>query len=279
MKPEVADDPRGGFALILVLWTLLLVAVLTQSLMLEARTSKATAVDEVARFQDRLLLDGAINRAIAASLDQRDPLRLALDGTRHVTQVLGRDVELSEQNEAGKINPNLAAPALISKLLRYLGAPEPEALTLEIVAWRDPSPTAMQQGSIDRYRAAGRRYLPRFGPFRCGGELGLVLGMSDTLLQAAQPFLTVWSSDGAIDRTLASDGMLQMLAATGDPLASSQKNALDAGQAAGADRTVALGDVVTITARLNTPASKRSQSATIQFIGGRRMSYRTLSFQ
>ena len=273
------EGDEGGFALILVLWTLLLVAAIVQGLMLEVRASRSVASDEVTAFENDMVLDGAINRATVALLDDRDPLRLPLDGSTHAISLFGRDVELSEEAEAGKVDINLSPPDILSRLFRRLGSPDPEALAMALVAWREPTPALQRQDVIDRYRISGRGYGPRFGPFRSVGEVGLVIGMDDHLRRALQPFLTIWSGSGIVERSLASDGLLQILAEDGDRLAESQRRARNSDQAAGWKQSVALGDVITITARLSSPTTRRARAATIQVVSGTPISFRVIAWQ
>src|SRR5205085_2660138 len=49
------------------------------------------------------------------------------------------------------------------------------------------------------YRAAGLTYGPRGAPFQHAGELSLVLGVPDVLIERASPFLTVYSGQPQIN--------------------------------------------------------------------------------
>jgi general secretion pathway protein K len=66
-----------------------------------------------------------------------------------------------------------------------------------IVAWRTkPQPGPDPEASL--YQAAGRRYVPRGAPFPSAGELWLVHGLPDALLERVMPFVTVFSGRAQI---------------------------------------------------------------------------------
>jgi general secretion pathway protein K len=269
-----------GFALLLVLWALLLLSVLGGSFLVEARTTRIVADTGVTQLRARLMSDGAINRAIMALLDMRDPLRLPLDGSTRVIRLFDRDIRLRVESENGKASLNAAPLGLLAALFRSIDVPseDADALAARVVAWRTPSSDNARSDETALYRQAGRSYRPRFGPFRSVGELRLVLGMTDVLQAAIAPLTTVWSGDSAIDRSVAGDAMLRVLEGAGDSLARAQRVARDAGKAAGAGRALAVGEAVTIAARLEMPDMIVERTAVIQLAGDRREPYRVLAW-
>lgn len=269
-----------GFALVLVLWALLLLSVLGGSFLVEARTTRIVADTGAAQLRARLISDGAINRAIMALLDMRDPLRLPLDGSTRIIRLFDRDIRLRVESESGKANLNAAPLGLLTALFRSVEvSPEDaDALAARVVAWRTPSSDNARGDENALYRDAGRSYQPRFGQFGSVGELRLVLGMTDALQAALAPLTTVWSGDSAIDRSVAGEAMLRVLEREGDSLAAAQRVARDAGQAAGAGRVLAVGEAVTIAARLEMPDLVVERTAVIQLAGDRREPYRVLAW-
>src|SRR5262249_6878141 len=153
------------------------------SLLLEARTSRTVAATGAEHLRARLIADGAINRAIMALLDARDPLRLPLDGAVQSIQIFGEKIALRDESEAGKVNLNAAPLGLLPALFAGEGAPPPQAalLAARVATWRAPSNALARSEAIAAYQDAGRPYGPRFAPFRSVGELRLVLGMTDAL--------------------------------------------------------------------------------------------------
>src|SRR5262249_21522317 len=148
-----------------------------------------------------------------------------------------------------------------------------------IVIWRSPHRDSSGQVDATVYRDAGRSYGPRFGSFRSIGELRLVIGMSDVVQTAVAPFITVWSETGIVDRSVAKEGLLRMLAADNDNLAAAQLAARQAGRAAGADRPVALGETLTIRASVEISGVSVTRGASIQIAGDRNEPYRVLTWR
>jgi general secretion pathway protein K len=274
-------SPRDkGFALVIVIWALLLLSVLGSSFLLEARAARTIANTAAAQFMARMVADGAINRAIMSLLDPRDPLRLSLDGTPREIQLLGQKILLSCESEAGKIDLNGAPHNLLTLLFRgqALDVDEAEFVAKQVELWRSLPRNASEEAAVALYRDAGRSYGPRFGMFRSIGELRLVIGMNDALQSAVAPFITVWSGNGTADLSVANEGLLRLLAAENDNLASSQLAARQKGNAAGANRPVALGEVVTIQASLGVSGVTVERTASIQIAGDRNEPYRVLAW-
>jgi type II secretory pathway component PulK len=109
--------------------------------------------------------------------------------------------------------------------------------------------------------------------------LRLVLGMTDELYQSVLPLITVYSQSAEIDRQVASDGVLAVFAVMGDQLAQSQQHARDRGQASGVDRRPAMGEALTIRARLTSADLVMPRTAVVRIAGDRREPYWVLSWR
>src|ERR1700722_6555151 len=135
------EAAEKGFALVLVLWALLLLSVLGGSFLVEARTTRIVAATGVVQLQGRQMSDAAINRAIMALLDARDPLRLTLDGSTRVIRLFDRDIHLRVESENGKASLNAAPLGLLASLFRSIDVPpaDADALAARVVAWRTAS--------------------------------------------------------------------------------------------------------------------------------------------
>lgn len=279
MQPRRGKDD-AGFALVLVLWVLVLLGLLGAGLLHEARMTRQQAASVAGALQARAAADGAIRRAILGLLDPRDPLRLPLDGTRHPVALFGRSIQVQVASETGRIDLNAASPDLLAALFRGVGLGPSEAagLAASVVAWRQAAPASTDDPDAP-YRDAGRLYGPRQGPFRAVGELRLVLGMSDPLQEAVRPLVTVWSHAPGVDRGAAGSEMLDVLAQAGDELAGLQRSAREHGDAAGADRQPGVGEALAITARLEEGGRVTERRAVIQLAGSRKEPYRVLSWQ
>jgi general secretion pathway protein K len=274
------NSPDSGFALLIVLWALLLLSILAGGYLLEARAARTVAATAVSQARARALADAAINRSIMALLNPRDPLRLPLDGSLHEIRLLDHRIALRWESEAGKVDLNAAPAGLLTSVLQGQGLSEEEAagLAKQIVVWRSPSRGPAREAATALYREAGRSYGPRFGPFRSIGELRLVVGVNDALQTLITPLITVWSNTGAIDRSVANENLLHALETANDSLAGRQMAARQAGRAAGSDRPPALGEVLTITARLEMADMVFTRTAAVQIAGDRTEPYRVLSW-
>jgi general secretion pathway protein K len=280
MVPAKAPS-RSGFALVAVLWLLLILSVIGAMLLRGAGSERELAASEVTLTQARLLADAGINRAVMSLTNAQDPLKWRLDGTKQAIQLLDHDIEIAVQSEAAKIDLNLAPPKLLAALLRSQGVAPGDAgeIADRIVAWRSPLAAGEPDGAADIYRDAGRRYGPLHGTFRSVDELRLVLGMTDELQTALSAAVTVYSRNPAVDRQVADDIVLHALEEADDALAGSQRAARSQGQASGIDRAPLLGEALTITATVRSDSMTMIRSAVVRVTGDKRVPYWVLAWR
>jgi len=113
---------------------------------------------------------------------------------------LGRaNVAVNFISEAARIDLNSASPQLVANFFTGLGIERQQAeeYAERIDGWTaKPRPVSRLSTAEDSeealYRAAGRSYSPRGGPFAHIDELSLVLGLPPALIERAKPFLTVY---------------------------------------------------------------------------------------
>jgi general secretion pathway protein K len=104
------------------------------------------------------------------------------------------------RSEAARIDLNGAPKELLAGLFFGLGARPDDALAYadRIIGWRTkPQPGQDQEASL--YQMAGRRYGPRGGPFQHPGELWLVHGLPEALVERAMPLVTVYNGVAQIN--------------------------------------------------------------------------------
>jgi general secretion pathway protein K len=213
---------QRGYALLIVLWSLALLALLGTQVLATSRQETQLARN----LRDSAVLEaaanGAVQRAIFATLDSSAG-HWPADGITRVLVIGGIPVAVRIDDEAGKVNPNYASTALLQALLSQVGADPATAgaVAAAITQWRDatsvpghPSPAVAQ------YTAAGRAYAPTGAPFASLDELGAVLGTTPALLAQLRPHLTVFTDgnpiatqDSIVARALAATG--QSTAASG----------------------------------------------------------------
>ncbi len=181
-------DERG-FALLLVLWGLVLLSLIVTGMASAGRVEAQLTFNLRAAAEAEVVADGAVYQAVLGLLrgegEGASELRLP-DAT----------VALLVADESGKVNPNAAEPELLAALLRALDADARTAdgVAAAIADWRFPGDAARPGGArLREYRAAGRDYGPPGAPFRSLDELGLVLGMTPALLARALPHLSLYA--------------------------------------------------------------------------------------
>ncbi len=208
--------PRDrGFALLLVLWSLVLLTMITTRLIAAGRDEVHLASNLRAAASAEMLADAAVHEAVFHLLDRSDagweaggaPRRVALPGGTAVLRI---------GDESGRVNPNQASEALLRALLQGVGADAgtARAVAASILDWRSVGPFARPFGAKGpEYRAAGRDYGPPEAQFRTVSELGLVLGMTPALLDRLAPHMTVFY-DGDPDPGHAGPVVLKALRAS-----------------------------------------------------------------
>ena len=188
-----------GFALLLVLWTMVLLALLASQVTGAGRaeTKLAAALREGAQLQSAA--DAAVNETIWHMLDGGGDYWAPGAMVRVLNEAAGR-VTVTVTDERGKLDVNQAPPALLQALFAVLGTDRTTAQNLAnaIADWR-----SQQQSSTDTdtplsasYRMQGRAWGPAGQEFQRLDELQLVLGITPELYQASLPYLTLALEQG-----------------------------------------------------------------------------------
>jgi general secretion pathway protein K len=186
---------NGGFALIIVLWTLVLIGFIVAHMTASGRMEIRIAGNLVANSASRAAADGAIFEAIFNLSDPQPEQRWPVDGTPRQVTVGSSRVTLRVEDEASWINPSTAPPALLEALLQVTGNDPDTArrIATAISGWVGSAALPGQQEAlVAEYRAAGLDYGPPGAPFETLGELGRVLGMTPAMLTAIRPHLTLY---------------------------------------------------------------------------------------
>jgi general secretion pathway protein K len=217
--PASPRQGSAGFALLIVLWTLVLIAFVVLHLTASGRTEIRIANNLVANAVTAAAADGAISEAIFNLSASRAEQRWPLDGPPRQIAVGECGVAVRLLDEAARVNPNLASPALLEALLRVLGN-DPDAsrrIAGAIADWVGSSPTPKAVDALQaEYRAAGLDYGPPGAPLETIGELRRVLGVTPAVYAALRPHLTLYGpseptpsgSDPAVAAALAQTPLL-----------------------------------------------------------------------
>ncbi|HUN39179.1 MAG TPA: hypothetical protein VMU81_02700 [Acetobacteraceae bacterium] len=212
MKRFASRRGERGFALIIVLWMLGILALLITALVAGARQEARLSITLRAEAVDRAAADAVLSSVIL------DVLRGSAlpSGPWQVGAV---HVSVGLEDLSGRMNPNLASARMLEALLLQLGVPSDRAqnLAAAIVDWRTPGLVPSPHGAkAAQYRAAGLTYGPPGRPFENLDEIGFVLGMTPRLLALMKPHLTLWSTSDP-DPTFADAVVLTALRDAGVP--------------------------------------------------------------
>jgi general secretion pathway protein K len=186
-------SPRGerGFALLLVLWTMALLALLVAQFNAAGRTEVQIASNLRKAAVTQAAADGAAHEAILRLLQGTwQP-----DGRLRQVAVGDTSVELRIRTQARKVNPNMAPPPVLQALLIAVGTEPDKAAVLSraIVDWRQAAPESLSGGlKLQQYRSAGLPYGPANRLYDTVDEVGLVIGMTPKLLARLRPLLSVY---------------------------------------------------------------------------------------
>jgi general secretion pathway protein K len=222
--PLRGDRKRGspsqtsehGFALLIVLWSVVFLAFLMGQILGGGRTAANLSSNMRAAAQMRAADDGAISAALFHLL-ATGAAHWPADATPHDVTIGELVISVRSETLTGLVNPNHASAALLGGLLRAVGeaGPPADALAQAIIAWRSPASSAQAQAALaDSYRAAGMPYSPPAAPFTNLDDLTYVLGMTPGLYEALKPHLSLFQP-GDPDQTAADPLVQKALAFAG----------------------------------------------------------------
>ncbi len=180
--------------MLLVLWSLVLLTLITTRLVAGGRDDARLAFNLRSAAEAEMLADAAVHEALFRLLNPSDTGWPA-DGSVRSFNLPGGTVRLRIADQSGLVNPNQAGEALLQALLRGVGADSGTARSVAaaIMDWRFPGAQARPFGAkAPEYQAAGLGYAPPEAPFQSVNEVGLVLGMTPSLLARLAPHLTVF---------------------------------------------------------------------------------------
>lgn len=184
-----------GFALLIVLWTMGLLALLVAQFTATGRTEVRVAANLRANAVTQAAADGAMHEAILRLLQRT----WAPDARVRGIRVGDTAVEVRIRDQSWKVNPNAASLPILQALLANLGvdAGKSASLSQAIIDWRTGgTPPPRPAGSrVGQSRSAG----PARQMFDSLDEIGMVPGMTPALLTRLKPFLSVYQEADALE--------------------------------------------------------------------------------
>ena len=213
-----SDRPDSGFALVVVIWLIGLLAIFVLSFSQGVRVHVGMASNTSDRIIAEALADAGIELAAmrllatAGSGSQVPPL---FDGEPTLCRLPeGSRLELSIRDTAGLVDINVASEETLRALFQGVGLEKTKAsqLAAAVLDYRDADDQTRPGGAeIAEYRAAGLRRGPRNGPFRSIDEIGSVLSAPAPLLERLRPYLTVRSGQRGVDPRVARSELMAVL--------------------------------------------------------------------
>jgi general secretion pathway protein K len=238
-----------GFALVSVLWAMVILAAIAASIIATGRTEARLSHTHLDIGQLDAVADAAINITILHMLDPALSNRPPVDSTPTFINFAGHRILVIAQDEAGKVDLNMADGGLLRQLLIAVGvdAQAAQPLVDRILDWREEGNLKHLNGAkAADYQNAGILYGPRTAPFQSVEELQLVLGMTPALYARLAPSLTIYSQTPWVDDGFASMDVLNALARMDGTPAS----AVLAGRKGGKVAGIMIGHAFTITATI-----------------------------
>jgi general secretion pathway protein K len=196
---SLARSGERGFALLIVLWAMVLLALLGTQVTGsgQAETRLATALRSGAQL--RAAADGAVYETIWHMLDGGGDYWPPGAMTRILDEPAAR-VVVTVTDERGKMDVNQVPPGYLQSLFSILGADKDTATNVAnaLADWRSQQPAGSgpQSPLAQQYRSAGRAWGPAGVEFQRLDDIELAIGMTPVLAKAAKPYLTLALEQG-----------------------------------------------------------------------------------
>jgi general secretion pathway protein K len=181
--PTPLDERQRGFALLVVLWIVTLLALQISIFNLSVRDAASLAGNEMAMARGEALAAAGVEMAAARLLEPSAEWRWPADGRTREASFGGARLFITIADEAGRFDINEVDGEVLESMLRPFGGAA-EAVT---------------------------RWIDRNGPFLDPTELAHAVGLPPSALQPLARHLTVHGGDGRINPLSAPREALLML--------------------------------------------------------------------
>ena len=186
---------QRGFALLIVLWSMALLALIGTRIAAAGHAETQLATNLRANAIAEAAADGAVFEALFHFMDGSSG-HWPADGLARRVNMPQAQVAVTLLDESRKISLNNAPPPLLRGLLRAIGVNRQlaVALTEQIVDWRSSARFPhTRSAKAMQYKAAGRDWGPPNRPFRTLDELRMVLSMTPEILDRLRPYLSPYT--------------------------------------------------------------------------------------
>lgn len=186
-------SPRQrGFALLIVLWTMALLALIGTQVTSAGHGETKLAANLRASAVAQAAADGAVFEAVLHLLDgSRD--HWYADGIARRIKMPQAVVDVEMVDEGRKMTLNNSSLPMVRGVMRAAGVNDnlSAILTDQIADWRSPSQVPLPKGAKGpQYLAAGREYGPPNQPFRTVEEMQMLLAMTAEVYARINPYFS-----------------------------------------------------------------------------------------
>ncbi len=195
---------RNGFALVTVLWTLVVLGMMAAALAGTMRQSAQTSDN----LSDRSVSNAAIESGLSLALERLIAAKEAgiePDGV-WVCRVGETALAISLVDEAARLDLNAMSEDLLAALLIEIGFDREESASLaaSTLDYRDADDNRREGGAeADDYKDAGLALGPKNAPFAAIDELRRVFGMQPAIIERLRAALTIYKQQPGIDPDIA----------------------------------------------------------------------------
>lgn len=218
---SVLRSPRkeveNGFILVVVISTLGVLALVAASFAQITNSHVRAAATAVQGAGAEALADAGVQLAILDLVANRQAgsqrRRFPPDSEPRACEAAdGGHISITVQDEAGKVDLNMADERLVRALMAGAGIAGSASVTDALLDFRDADSDRRFHGAErSDYVAAGRTDGPKNAPLRVIEELEQVLGLDAASVALLRPFVTVYSGQQGIDAGSASPALIALL--------------------------------------------------------------------
>jgi general secretion pathway protein K len=198
---QARGDGERGIALLLVVWLLALLAIISVAITADARTSVRIARNLVDGAQVQSLADGGIWWAVARIADPDRAAHLRPDGTPYQIVLDGHDLDITVQDERGKLDINAAPIEALAKLLGNIGVDGDVAngLAQAVGRYRERQKALRSTATASTRTPVPTGPQTNEPPFRTVEDLRLIEGLTPEVYQRILAFVTVYSTEPRVN--------------------------------------------------------------------------------
>ncbi len=207
---------QEGAVLIIVLWIIMLLTFLLAAHTNNVKTETRIVRDGIEQIRLRAAAEGVINYLSLVHTQSGQGL-IEKSGQTSKLEIGSQAILYRVVPEAAFVSMNAASSDLLEQLLSALAenGEDTESLAAAIIDWRDPDNIVSPNGAeAEEYESFGFDYVPRDGPFQSLEELGRVKGMSRSLLEKLEPYVSVFSNSPVVDLKFAPEQLLEIFDGT-----------------------------------------------------------------